>query len=61
MIQDLSMQVLQLGRYIMLLPKENVNDGSDSAEAPNAYATRSSQLGNQTDLLQALAAQSGTV
>jgi hypothetical protein len=62
MIQDLSMQVLQLGRYIMLLPKENLNDGSDSAEAPNAYATRNSQLGNQTDLLQALAAaQSGTV
>jgi len=45
MIQDLMMQVLQLGRFIMLMPKENVNEGTDNAELnTNMYANRAVNL-----------------
>jgi hypothetical protein len=45
MIQDLVMQVLQLGRFIMLMPKENVNDGTDAAELNTSmYANRAVNL-----------------
>lgn len=45
MIQDLVMQVLQLGRFIMLMPKENVNDGADNAELNTSmYANRAVNL-----------------
>jgi hypothetical protein len=45
MIQDLMMQVLQLGRFIMLMPKENVNEGTDNAELnANMYANRAVNL-----------------
>lgn len=32
MIADLISQVLQLGRYVMMMPEENTNDGSDDSE-----------------------------
>jgi hypothetical protein len=36
------MQVLQLGRFVMLMPKENINDGEDDADLdPRLYANRS--------------------
>ena len=39
------MQVLQLGRFIMLMPKENVNEGTDNAELnTNMYANRAVNL-----------------
>jgi len=44
LIQDLMMQVLQLGRFVMLMPKENINDGEDGSEVDNPYATRYNQL-----------------
>lgn len=45
MIQDLMMQVLQLGRFIMLMPKENVNEGTDNAELNSSmYANRAVNL-----------------
>lgn len=45
MIQDLMMQVLQLGRFIMLMPKENVNEGTDNAELNTSmYANRAVNL-----------------
>jgi hypothetical protein len=41
MIQDLVMQVLQLGRFIMLMPKEVTNEGEDEAELnTQMYANR---------------------
>lgn len=45
LIQELMMQVLQLGRFVMLMPNENVNDGQDGSE-PDAryYANRSVNL-----------------
>ena len=42
LIQELMMQVLQLGRFVMLMPKENINDGEDNADLdPRLYANRS--------------------
>jgi len=39
------MQVLQLGRFIMLMPKENANEGEDSAELNTSmYANRAVNL-----------------
>ena len=41
MIQDLVMQVLQLGRFIMLMPKEVTNEGEDESELnTQMYANR---------------------
>jgi hypothetical protein len=41
MIQDLVMQVLQLGRFIMLMPKEVTNEGEDESELNSQmYANR---------------------
>jgi hypothetical protein len=49
MIQDLMMQVLQLGRFVMLMPKENINDGEDGAELKTQmYANRSVNLPETT-------------
>jgi hypothetical protein len=49
MIQDLMMQVLQLGRFVMLMPKENINDGEDGAELnTQMYANRSVNLPETT-------------
>jgi hypothetical protein len=49
MIQDLMMQVLQLGRFVMLMPKENINDGEDGAELnTQMYANRSINLPETT-------------
>jgi hypothetical protein len=49
MIQDLMMQVLQLGRFIMLMPKENVNEGTDNAELNTSmYANRAVNLPDTT-------------
>lgn len=44
LIQELMMQVLQLGRFVMMMPKENVNDGSDSTEISNPYMAKAAQL-----------------
>jgi len=45
MIQDLMMQVLQLGKFIMLMPKENSNEGEDEAELnTQMYANRAVNL-----------------
>jgi hypothetical protein len=52
MIADLMMQVLQLGRFIMLMPSENLNDGQDDTEVDYRqmyYANRASQLPDATD------------
>ena len=49
MIQDLMMQVLQLGRFVMLMPKENINDGEDGAELnTQMYANRAVNLPDTT-------------
>lgn len=49
MIQDLMMQVLQLGRFVMLMPKEIINDGEDGAELnTQMYANRSINLPETT-------------
>lgn len=49
MIQDLMMQVLQLGRFVMLMPKENINDGEDGAELnTQMYANRAINLPETT-------------
>jgi hypothetical protein len=45
MIQDLMMQVLQLGKFIMLMPKENSNEGEDEAQLnTQMYANRAVNL-----------------
>jgi hypothetical protein len=47
MIPDLMMQVLQLGRFVMMMPSENLNDGQDEAEVDYKsmyYANRASSL-----------------
>ena len=52
MIQELMMQVLQLGKFIMLMPKENANEGEDEAELnTQMYANRAVNLPStqQTD------------
>ena len=48
LIQELMMQVLQLGRYVMLVPDEIVNDGQDGAIIANAADTRYNQLPEAT-------------
>lgn len=49
MIQDLMMQVLQLGRFVMLMPKENINDGEDGGELnTQMYANRAVNLPDTT-------------
>jgi hypothetical protein len=41
LVQELMMQVLQLGRFVMLMPSENVNDGQDGNELDSRmYANR---------------------
>jgi hypothetical protein len=41
LVQELMMQVLQLGRFVMLMPSENVNDGQDGGEMDSRlYANR---------------------
>jgi hypothetical protein len=45
MVQELVMQVLQLGKFIMMMPKENVNDGADETQPNTAlYANRAVNL-----------------
>ncbi|MGB0975821.1 MAG: hypothetical protein ACPGSG_02495 [Prolixibacteraceae bacterium] len=45
LIQDLVMQVLQLGKYIMMMPKENTNEGEDDADPDTRmYANRAVNL-----------------
>ena len=51
LIQELMMQVLQLGRFVMLMPTENVNDGEDSNEVDYQnmyYASRAADLPDAT-------------
>lgn len=51
LIGDLVTQVLQLGRFIMMMPSENVNDGQDDSEIDYrslALANRASQLPTTT-------------
>jgi len=45
LVQDLMTSVLQLGKFIMMVPEETTNDGADETE-PNAslYANRSARL-----------------
>jgi hypothetical protein len=53
MIQDLVMQVLQLGRFIMLMPKEVTNEGEDEAELnTQMYANRAVNLPQPTQVQQ---------
>lgn len=50
MMQDLMMQVLQLGRFAMLMPDESTNDGQDAAELDSQmYANRAINLPDTTD------------
>lgn len=50
MMQDLMMQVLQLGRFAMLMPEESTNDGQDAAELDSQmYANRAINLPDTTD------------
>ena len=45
LIQELMMQVLQLGRFVMLMPSENVNDGEGNTELDSRlYANRAVNL-----------------
>lgn len=47
LIQELMMQVLQLGRFIMLMPNEATNDGQDDSELDTQmYANRAVNLPN---------------
>lgn len=49
MIQELMMQVLQLGRFVMMMPQESSNDGEDESEVdPRLYANRSASLPDTT-------------
>jgi hypothetical protein len=49
LIQELMMQVLQLGRFVMMMPKESINDGTDESEVdPRLYANRSASLPDAT-------------
>jgi hypothetical protein len=49
MIQELIMQVLQLGRFVMMMPKESINDGADESEVDaRLYANRSASLPDAT-------------
>jgi hypothetical protein len=45
LIQELTMQVLELGRFVMLMPSETLNDGEDSGELDSRmYANRAVNL-----------------
>lgn len=45
LIQELTMQVLELGRFVMLMPSETLNDGEDSSELDTRmYANRAVNL-----------------
>lgn len=35
LIQDLTMEVLQLGRFVMMIPEERINQGEDGAQIQN--------------------------
>lgn len=49
LIQDLMMQVLQLGRFVMMMPQESTNDGEDTSEVDaRLYANRSASLPDTT-------------
>lgn len=49
LIQELTMQVLELGRFIMLMPSENINDGEDSGELDTRmYSNRAVNLPDAT-------------
>jgi len=49
MIQELMMQVLQLGRFVMMMPQESINDGQDGSEVDSRlYANRSASLPDST-------------
>ena len=49
LIQELMMQVLQLGRFVMLMPNENVNDGEDGGKLDSSlYANRAVNLPDTT-------------
>lgn len=49
LIQELMMQVLQLGRFVMMMPQESTNDGEDTSEVdPRLYANRSASLPDTT-------------
>jgi hypothetical protein len=43
-VQELINEVLKLGKFIMLLPSEMVNDGSDEGKVENVYAARGATL-----------------
>jgi len=45
LIQDLTMQVLELGRFVMLMPNESLNDGEDSGQLDTRlYSNRAANL-----------------
>jgi hypothetical protein len=49
MIQELMMQVLELGRFVKLMPNENLNDGEDTGELDTRmYANRAINLPDAT-------------
>ena len=49
LIQELMMQVLQLGRFVMMMPQESSNDGEDESEVDSRlYANRSASLPDST-------------
>jgi len=52
LISDLMSQVLQLGRYVMMMPEESINDGADDAQVDYKalyYGTRAASLSGLTD------------
>ena len=50
MMQDLMMQVLQLGKFAMLMPEESTNDGQDTGELDTQmYSNRAVNLPDITD------------
>lgn len=46
LIQDLTMEVLQLGRFVMMIPEERVNQGADNTQMQNY---RSAKVPNPQD------------
>ena len=51
MIADLMSQVLQLGRYVMMMPEESTNDGADDAQVDYKalyYGSRAASLSGLT-------------
>lgn len=43
-VQELINEVLKLGKYIMMMPVENINDGEDNSKFANQYSTRGATL-----------------